>query len=276
MSSLDTRLFPDKAAFSSTQSAGLAWSHPPEFSLSKDVQYCVELADSLDDLRDAQRLRYNVFHQEYGAEFLSKESGLDADEFDAYCDHLVVRHVPTGALVGTYRVLLPQQAKRLGRYYAQGEFFMTRLERQVPDLVELGRSCVHPEHRNGSVIMLLWAAIARYMAHHQYTNLIGCASVSMRDGGVLAAGLWNQFQGSAYLADPLLEAFPKNPVQLEGVERLDKSEPPALMRAYLKMGALICSAPNWDPDFNTADFLLLLDLKKMSDRYARHFGINRL
>lgn len=242
------------------------------FPASNDSSYSVDLAACVEDLNAAQCLRHDVFRDEYGAVFSGPEPGLDIDEFDAYCDHLIVRHMSTGQIVGTYRVLLSWQAKRIGRYYSQGEFFMSRIERQIPGLVELGRSCVHPEHRNGAVIMLLWAAIARYMKHYGCAHLIGCASVSMRDGGATAATLWDQFQQTSMI-DPSFEAFPKHPLPLDAIGRKAAVETPALIRAYLKLGAQVCSAPNWDSDFNTADFLLLLDLSRMNPRYARHFGL---
>ncbi|MEY3931950.1 MAG: hypothetical protein RLZZ259_832, partial [Pseudomonadota bacterium] len=160
----------------------------------------------------------------------------------------------------------------IGRYYSQSEFFMTRIERQIPNLVELGRSCVDPEHRNGAVIMLLWSAIIRYMRHHNRRHLIGSASVSMRDGGTQAASLWNRFRSES-MVDSLLEAFPKHPLALSRIPVDTKVQEPALIRGYLKIGAKVCGEPSWDPDFNTADFLLLMDLQSMHPRYARHFGL---
>ncbi len=273
MSQLNIQRYLDQAQPEQFVPAWLSNQTTIHFPTPAESCYQVSLASGLEDTRDAQRLRHDIFRSEYGAVFSSHNDGLDQDEFDAYCDHLIVRHVPCGHVVGTYRVLLPQQARRIGRYYSQGEFFMTRIERQIPGLVELGRSCVHPDHRNGAVIMLLWAAIARYMQHYGCTHLIGCASVSMRDGGALAASLWDQFQNGA-LIDPVLEAFPKHPLPLAEIERAESVELPPLIRGYLKLGAQICSAPNWDPDFNTADFLMLLDLGKMNPRYARHFGLS--
>lgn len=170
---------------------------------------------------------------------------------------------------------LPKQAKKIGRYYSQGEFFMTRLLRQIPGLVELGRSCVHPDHRNRSVIMMLWSGIVRHMQQHHCSHMIGCASVSMRDGGKQAATLWGRFYAdTAIMADPLLETFPKNALPLETLTRDPDTQLPPLMRGYFKVGAKVCGEPNWDPDFNTADFLLLMDMSAMSPRYARHFGLN--
>lgn len=251
------------------------WAAPDNkvyFPAVEGANYQVTLAQSIDDLRDAQRLRFSVFQAEYGAVFSSSAGGIDEDEFDAYCDHLIVRLAQTQEIVGTYRILTPYQAKRIGRYYSQSEFFMPRIERHIPDLIELGRSCVHPEHRNGVVIMLLWSAIARFMKHHGYQHLIGCASVSMRDGGALAASLWDQFRQES-MVDPMLEAFPKHPLQLDEIDRLDSVEVPPLIRGYLRIGARICGEPNWDPDFNSADFLMLLDLQKIDPRYGKHFGL---
>jgi putative hemolysin len=259
------------------QAAGFtpSWVSPasaPNFCAAKGSSYEVGLAHSQDDVREAQRLRYEVFKREYGACFIGSAAGLDTDSFDPYCDHLIVRSKGTGEVVGTYRVLLPEQAHHIGRYYSQSEFFMTRIERQIPNLVELGRSCVDPEHRNGAVIMLLWSAIIRYMRHHNRRHLIGCASVSMRDGGTQAASLWNRFRSES-MVDSLLEAFPKHPLALSRIPVDTKVQEPALIRGYLKIGAKVCGEPSWDPDFNTADFLLLMDLQSMHPRYARHFGL---
>ena len=259
------------------QAAGFtpSWVSPasaPNFCAAKGSSYEVGLAHSQDDVREAQRLRYEVFKREYGARFIGSATGLDTDSFDPYCDHLIVRSKGTGEVVGTYRVLLPEQAHHIGRYYSQSEFFMTRIERQIPNLVELGRSCVDPEHRNGAVIMLLWSAIIRYMRHHNRRHLIGCASVSMRDGGMQAASLWNRFRSES-MVDSLLEAFPKHPLAFSRIPVDTKVQEPALIRGYLKIGAKVCGEPSWDPDFNTADFLLLMDLQSMHPRYARHFGL---
>ncbi len=249
-----------------TQGASLQFPH------ASDAHYSIGLADSLDDLREAQRLRYDIFKAEYGAQFHGGIQGIDSDEFDHYCDHLIVRCQETQEVVGTYRMLLPSQARRIGRYYSQSEFFMTRMERQLSDMIELGRSCVHPDHRNGTVIMLLWSAIIRYARHHGCQHLVGCASVSMRDGGSQALALWHQVKQSA-MVDPMLEAFPKTPLPLDQIRPASQLDMPPLIRGYLRLGAKVCGEPSWDPDFNTADFLILMDLSVIPPRYARHFGV---
>jgi putative hemolysin len=141
-------------------------------------------------------------------------------------------------------------------------------------MVELSRSCVHPDHRNGSVIMLLWSGIARYMQHFGYSNLIGCASVSMRDGGRMAASLWDLLEKKPTPNE--LMGFAKHPLPLERLEREPNVTELPLIKGYVRIGAKICSPPSWDPDFNTADLLMLLNLNAMNSKYARRFGIRSL
>lgn len=249
-------------------------AHRPELAVpaAPDERYSLALASCVDDLRDAQRLRYQIFTEEYQATIHTKIPGVDEDFYDNFCDHLLVRDLETDEVVGTYRILPPEQARRVGGYYSESEFFINRLERFRPSMVELGRSCVHPDHRNGGVIMLLWSGIAQYMSHYSYKHLIGCASVSMRDGGVAAATIWDGLQQKA-LAAPEHMGFPKNPLPLESLSRAESVVEPPLIKGYVRVGAKICSAPSWDPDFNTADFLMLMSLEQMNPRYARHFGI---
>src|SRR6202161_3071231 len=122
-----------------------------------------------DELREAQRLRYRVFADEMGAR-LTGPAGLDVDAFDSYCDHLLVRDLDTLKVVGTYRALPPHQAARVGRLYAESEFNVSRLTHLRPKMVEVGRSCVHPDYRSGAVIMSLWGGLAAYMMHHRYED----------------------------------------------------------------------------------------------------------
>ncbi|MDR5813969.1 MULTISPECIES: GNAT family N-acyltransferase [unclassified Caballeronia] len=222
-----------------------------------------------DALRDAQRLRYRVFSEEMGAR-LSGPAGLDVDVFDAYCDHLLVRDLDSLQVVGTYRVLPPHQAARIGRLYAESEFDVSRLTHLRPKLVEVGRSCVHPDYRNGAVIMSLWGGLAAYMMQNGYETMLGCASVGMIDGGHYAANLYTSLSADALTA-PEYRAFPHTPLPVEELRTGANVSPPPLVKGYLRLGAKICGAPAWDPDFNTADFLTLFRLSDINARYARHF-----
>src|SRR6478735_8773163 len=135
--------------------------------------YRVSLAVSQEDVRAAQRLRHQVFAGELGARLDGPEPGLDTDAFDAYCDHLLIRDKGTGEVVGTYRLLPPERAAVAGRLYSEGEFDLSPLDAIRPGLVEVGRSCVHPDHRDGAVIGLIWAGIARYMVEGGHEWLAG-------------------------------------------------------------------------------------------------------
>ena len=229
----------------------------------------VAWARGADEIAEAQSLRWSVFVDELGARLSSPREGLDIDIFDAYCDHLLVR-TGDGLLVGTYRVLPPHQAKRIGGLYAETEFDLTRLVHLRPRLLELGRACVHRAYRNGAVIMALWAGLADYMRRHGLDAMVGCTSVSMRDGGHFAASLWARLRRShlAPIEDHLL---PRLPLPVDNLRHDLPAEPPALLKGYLRVGARVCGAPAWDPDFNTADFPLLLRLNAVHPRYARHF-----
>ena len=119
----------------------------------------VYVARDLSEIKEAQRLRYRVFAEEMGASLPYNAEGLDVDLFDAYCDHLIVRDTETLQVVGTYRVLPPEQAKIIGRLYSESEFDLARLQHLLPKTVEIGRSCVHEDYRSGGVIMALWAGL---------------------------------------------------------------------------------------------------------------------
>jgi putative hemolysin len=222
-----------------------------------------------EELREAQRLRYRVFAEEMGAR-LTGPAGLDVDAFDQFCDHLLVRDLDTLKVVGTYRVLPPHEALRAGRLYAEGEFDLSRLAHLRPKMVEVGRSCVHPDYRSGSVIMSLWGGLGAYMTCNGYETMLGCASVPMGDGGHYAANLYCSLDAGA-LTSPEYRAFPHTPLPVDDLRTGARVVPPPLIKGYLRLGAKLCGAPAWDPDFNTADFLTLFRLSDINARYARHF-----
>lgn len=227
------------------------------------------LARTPADVRDAQELRYRVFAEELGARLPGRD-GIDCDGYDALCEHLLVREQETGMVVGTYRILPPEMARAGRGYYSASKFDLGRLELLFDHTVEVGRSCVHPDYRNGAAIALLWAGIAKYMRQHCYRYLIGCASISMADGGHIAASLYNRLKGY-YLAPAEYRVFPRCPLPWKSL-RNDLNAPcPPLIKGYLRAGAQICGEPAWDPDFNTADLLVMLSINRLDQRYASHF-----
>ncbi|MEW9899346.1 GNAT family N-acyltransferase [Chitinivorax sp. PXF-14] len=230
----------------------------------------VSLANHADEVAEAQRLRYQVFAEEMGARLPDAATGLDRDMYDAFCEHLLVRDDSTGEVVGTYRILSPSQARKIGNYYSESEFDLVRLGHIRNRMVEIGRSCVHPDYRSGGTITMLWAGLAEYMVRNSYEYLIGCASISMADGGHNAVGIFKQVRDK-HISPVEWRAFPRCPLPLDAIDASQDVQLPPLIKGYLRVGALVCGEPAWDPDFNTADLLMLLPMAQMNQRYLRHF-----
>ncbi|MEO3870993.1 GNAT family N-acyltransferase [Nonomuraea sp. B12E4] len=225
-------------------------------------RYSVGMATTAADVQAAQRLRYDVFAGEMGARLDSPVSGLDVDRLDAYCDHLLVRDGREA--VGTYRLLPPGRVDRL---YSDGEFDLAGLAPIRKDMVEAGRTCVHPDHRNGAVVALMWAGIARYMVDSGHQWLGGCCSVPLDDRGALAASVVDQVP----LGPEEHRVTPHTPWRSRSTVRADRFVPPALLRGYLRLGAWVCGPPAHDRDFGTADFFVLLSMANVNARYLRYF-----
>jgi putative hemolysin len=228
------------------------------------------LARSVAEVAEAQRIRFKVFGEEMGANLPSAELGLDIDRFDEFCDHLLVRDHGNNKVVGTYRILPPEQAYIAGGYYSETEFDLSRLMHLRDRMVEVGRSCVHPDYRNGATITQLWSGLADYIGKHNHEYLIGCASISMGDGGHYAASVYNKVH-KLHAAPAEYRVFPHCRLPLESLNQdLDVIIPP-LIKGYLRLGAYVAGEPAWDPDFNCADLFILLPVSRMNARYAKHF-----
>jgi putative hemolysin len=231
--------------------------------------FAVRLAHTSSEIVEAQRLRYRVFAEELGARLDARTPGVDQDIFDPYCDHLIVRDEAHDRIVGTYRILAPGQAEKIGCYYSETEFDLVRLRHLRARMAEIGRSCIDAEYRTGPVITLLWSGLARYMMQRGYEYLIGCASIGMADGGHNAATLYYQLR--EHMAPLEYHVFPRCRLPLEKLANGGTAELPPLLKGYLRAGAYVCGEPAWDPNFNTADLLLLLPMSAVTNRYARHF-----
>ena len=254
-----------------------AQGHPSVDFLPRRTQGSIEVtwAKHQDEVREAQRLRFDVFGTEMGARLSTKVPGHDIDLFDDYCEHLLVRHSASGMVIGTYRVLTPEQAQRVGSTYSDTEFDLTRLRSIRKRMVELGRSCVHAEHRQGGVIMALWGALFEFMDRNRLDTMIGCASIPMLHNGVIdgnaAASIWSQLR-QTHLADIQFHVRPRLPLPVEALAHDLTIEPPALIKGYLRLGAKVLGAPAWDPDFNTADLPMMMRTADLPARYRKHFS----
>jgi putative hemolysin len=231
----------------------------------------VSLARDQHEVREAQRLRYKVYADEMGARLSNAgEPGIDNDLYDAWCEHVIVRDRFTGCVVGTYRMLTGANAQRLGGFYSDDEFDLTRLDHLRPQFVEVGRACVHRDYRGGGTLMLLWAGVIQYAARHGYSYLIGCASIGMADGGDTAAKV--HYALARLCPSPMeYRVFPRLDLPLRRALPTEDVMIPPLIKGYVRLGAYSCGAPAWDPDFNTADLLMLLPISRLAPRYARRF-----
>ena len=164
----------------------------------------------------------------------------------------------------------PAAAERTGRRYGDAEFDLSRLRPLRDLLVEAGRSCVHPDHRSGAVMNLMWIGIARYMHLHNLRWLGGCASVPADDRGT-TLGVWARVQ-ARHLSPPALRVRPRRPWLTDDDPPGDpESALPPLLRGYLRLGSWVCGEPAYDPDFRVADFYVLMSMDRMNPRYRRHF-----
>ena len=235
----------------------------------------VRWARHLDEVRQAQKLRFEVFATEMGAQLKTPLDGYDIDAFDDYCEHLMVCDAEQQIVIGTYRLLTPAQAQRAGGLYSDQEFDLTPINSWRAELVELGRSCVHPGHRHGGVILALWAALGEFMQRNQLQAMVGCASIPMQYPGLAhgegPARVWQQLRHS-HLAEPALQVRPRValPEQLAQVSASGQAvEPPALIQGYLRAGAKVLGAPAWDSDFNTADLPIMMRMEDLPMRFRR-------
>ena len=230
------------------------------------ARYELAFAEHLDDVRAAQRLRFEVFNLELH-EGLSEAftTGLDADEFDEVCDHLIVRERATGAVVGTYRLQTGRSAALHRGYYSAREFNFSPYEQHRDELVELGRACVAADHRNLSVLHLLWRGIARHAQAHGARYLTGCSSLTTQDEAAALA----TFRGlaSSHLIEERLQTRPLPGWRCSALHGRAIARPvPKLLRAYLALGAKICGEPAIDREFGTIDFLTWIDLRSLPVR----------
>jgi putative hemolysin len=250
---------------------------PDRLTTTADTpRYTLLLSTDAALVDDAQRLRHEVFTSEPGFDLTGTVDGRDVDRFDEYCDHLLVREDRSGELVGCYRMLPPPGAIAAGGLYSATEFDVTELDPLRPSLVEMGRAVVRQDHRNGGVVLLMWAGILAYLDRSGYEYVAGCVSVPVQGAPGQAPG--SQIRAVRDVvrrrhASPYT-VHPHRPVVLDGVG-LDDIAPPArvslppLMRGYLRLGAEVCGDPALDTEFGVGDFPALLDKRNADVRYLQ-------
>ncbi|MFB2531845.1 GNAT family N-acetyltransferase [Paracoccus sp. p3-h83] len=247
--------------------------------MTPDSHFEVRLAQTEADCLASQRLRYSVFVQELGGDgdLVDHRARLERDDFDPFFDHLVLvdtRRDPAALdhVVGAYRLLRDDRAAQIGRFYCDGEYDLAPLRASGRRLLELGRSCVHPDYRGGSGMFLLWNGLADYVLTHGIEVLFGVASFHGTDTAALAQPLaWLHHH---HLAPPELRVTARPPfarMDMLARDALDRraamTAMPALIKAYLRLGGVVGEGAFIDQPFNTTDVCLLMDTERMSARH---------
>jgi len=237
----------------------------------KKSRLYVELASTIDDIQASQALRHRVFAGEMGASVKGND-GLDQDHFDAFCHHLLVKETATGRVIASTRLLLGEQAHKAGGYYSECEFDMQNLYDLPGRTLEVGRTCVDPNFRQGAAIAVLWSGLADFIKQFEINHLFGCASIEMDDGGLVAQAIMNNVRQHA-MSNEQWRVSAKNPLPPlpAGSEEVISAPLPPLLKAYFRLGAVACGEPCFDPEFNCADILVLVDVDKIDASYTRHF-----
>lgn len=231
-----------------------------------------QVTTSRRDILAAQRLRYRVFTEEYGATF-EGFAGIDRDRYDRHCRHVVVKDTLTGQVIAYTRLLTGDRARKSGGWYSAGEFEMDMVESLPGNVLEIGRTCVHPDYRNGAAIGVLWAQVARLLLQENHRFLIGCASIALTDPG--ADAMLAELSGRV-TRDERFRVTPRVPVPPartahDATAHAAAVKLPPLLRTYLSMGAVVCGEPCLDAEFNCTDVFILVDVSAIPARYVRHF-----
>jgi L-ornithine Nalpha-acyltransferase len=240
----------------------------------------VRLAETAEDLRAAQQLRYEVFVEELGGggALVDHDERLERDHLDPYFDHLLLIDTARDKVIGVYRLLRCDQARRCGGFYSEGEYDITALKQSGRRLLELGRSCLHREYRGGTAMHHLWAGLARYVVEHEIEVLFGVASFHGTDVTRLAQPLSLLHHRHMAPAELRVRALEKAYQRMDLVpeEALDRRQAmvqiPSLIKAYLRLGGCVGEGAFIDHEFNTVDVCLIMDTARLSARQARIYG----
>lgn len=243
----------------------------------------VFIASRPEDIDAAQALRYQVFFEEMGAPATPEllKTRRDVDIFDSVCDHLlVVEHQPDGSrrIVGTYRLLRRQAMNKIGRFYTQGEYDISAILDYPGEILEVGRSCVHPDFRNRAVMQLLWRGIGAYVAKFNVALMFGCASFHGTDPQAHAMAL--SYLHHYHLAPENLRpvAIPERYTEMNRMpkEAVDVKQAfsalPALIKGYLRLSGYIGAGAVVDMEYNTTDVSIVVKTDQVTDKYAQRYG----
>ncbi|MCC5814984.1 MAG: GNAT family N-acetyltransferase [Leptospira sp.] len=248
----------------------------------KEKKLTVRIAENQLEIERALALRYNVFNLELGEGLPeSASTRKDRDEYDYFCDHLIViDEFNENKIVGTYRILKRSVAEKNLGFYSENEFDISNIYKLEDEVAEIGRSCVHPDYRDGSVITMLWAGLADYMVKEDVRYLMGCGSIHSTDSQ-MASEVYAFLKAKDGLTDDAFRVYPKpgyeipdfkDDIVVEDIKALTKKIP-ALIKGYLRVGSKICGIPALDSVFGTVDVYILFDRANITEKYGKHYDL---
>ncbi|MFI3256576.1 MAG: GNAT family N-acyltransferase [Psittacicella sp.] len=237
--------------------------------MDKENNLIAYVTDDKEDIIKSQKLRYQVFGIEEGRNVHAID-GVESDEFDEYCKHLIVKDTLTDEVVGYYRLNIPETVKHTGKWYSESEFDLSNIKPILDSTIECGRACIKKEYRTGGAMLLLWAKLYEFMRDNNFKYFMGCASSSMDDGGYEASNLYH-YLSEKYTTPKEFMVKTLSPINLE-LRNDAKVIVPPLVKGYLQLGGYICSEPSWDKDWNTSDLFILVAFDNLNSRYLKHFA----
>jgi putative hemolysin len=249
-------------------------------TLIKEKRLEVRLAENQYEIEQTLALRYEVFNKELGEGLPeSHDTKKDRDEYDLYCDHLIViDHAEDKKIVGTYRILRSSVAKQYIGFYSENEFDLSKIYELKDESAEIGRGCVHQDYRDGSVITLLWSGLAWYIKKHKIRYLMGCGSFHTNNPLVISQA-YAYFKEKNYLVKEELRVEPLSHKKLKGfnpneqisdLREITRKIPPLII-GYLRAGALIGGEPAYDEIFGTTDFFIFFDSTQITKQYGERY-----
>lgn len=234
-------------------------------------RYVAGFASSENEILESLQLRYRIFAGELGAQLETAAAQIDADRYDPHCRHLVVRDASSGRMVASTRLLSETGARAAGGFYSENEFDLSFLYGLPGRQMEVGRTCVDAEFRNGAVIATLWSKLADCVVNENIDYLFGCASVGLQDGGIQAQRVLRYLdQHHLSPATQRVRSYNRLPAS-DLREATEAPRLPPLLKAYVSLGAKACGEAYWDRDFDCIDVFMLLDVAQLAPRYARRF-----
>lgn len=243
----------------------------------------VRLAETWEEIEAALALRYRVFYEEMSAKPSAEVAAArrDFDEFDPYCEHLVVLDNEKGtgadAVVGTYRMLRREGAEKIGRFYSSDEYDISKIVAADGDILEMGRSCIDAEHRTRAAMQLLWRGVTAYVLGHNIRFLFGCASLHGTDPSTMALPLSYLWHHHLAPVEVRARALPERYVSMDlmPAEEIDAKRAvrvlPPMIRGYLRLGGWVGDGAVIDYEFNTVDVFVLVEMDKVTDKYFKHY-----